>query len=191
MSKMKSFRVIANEIPFEHEHKNKLEDTFFATSNFFYNNPLAGACHLISSIFHVLLKEQGIENELCIGEVTDKKTKRFDHSWIEIDGKVFDIAIQLNLQYEENPPVYAGYDLYTEEVVKRFYGVPSPIGLGADGRTAFETPFVKYMDGFPYFKEGAWRIVELIGKDLDLKIDLKEVPKRYANTKRKLISDRK
>ncbi|PGT83289.1 lasso peptide biosynthesis protein [Bacillus sp. AFS040349] len=191
MNQTKSFRIVAEEIPFEHEHKSKIYNTFFAISNFYKNNPNPGACHLISSVFHVLLKEQGIENDLCIGEVTYKKGLFFDHSWIEIDEKVFDIAIQLTLQGEINPPVYAGYDLYTEKPVERVYGTTSPTGFDSDGKRVLKTSFVNYMNAYPNFKEGAWQIVKLIGKDLRLKFDLKEIPKRYANTQRKLISERK
>lgn len=191
VNQTKSFRVVANEIPFEHEHKSKIHDTFFATSDYYKKNPHAGACHLISSVFHVLLKEQGIENDLCIGEVTYHNHKFFDHSWIEIDGKVFDIAIQLTLQNEVNPTVYAGYDLYTEKPVERVYGTVSSVGFDAIGKHVLETSFVKYMDAYPNFKEGAWKQVKLIGSDLRLKFDLQELPKRYANTQRKLISDRK
>lgn len=191
MNQTKSFRVVANEIPFEHEHKSKIYNTFFAISNYYKNNPNPGACHLISGVFHVLLKEQGIESDLCIGEVTYKNRMFFDHSWIEIDEKVFDIAIQLTLQDEVNPPVYAGYDLYTEKLVERVYGTTSPSGFDSVGKRVLETSFVKYMNEYPYFKEGAWQLVKLIGKDLRLKFDLKELPKRYANTQRKLISDRK
>ena len=191
VNQTKSFRVVANEIPFEHEQKSEIYNTFFATSDYYKKNPNPGACHLISSVLHVLLKEQGIENDLCIGEVSYKNDMFFDHSWIEIDGKVFDIAIQLTLKFEVNPPVYAGYDLYTEKPVERVYGTTSPTGFDPVGKRVLETPFVNYMNEFPSFKEGAWQPVKLIGKDLRIKFDLKELPKRYVNTQRKLISDRK
>lgn len=190
MNQKKSLQIIANEIPFEHEHKSKIHNTFFVISNYFKKNPQAGACHLISGILHVLLKEQGIENDLCIGEVTYKKSKTFTHSWIEIDGKVFDIAIQLTLQFEVNPPVYASYDLYTKNIVERVYGTNNPAGFDQMGKIVFESSFVTYMSGFPQFEEGAWQLIKIIGKDLLLEFDLKELPKRYANTQRKLISNR-
>lgn len=191
MNQTKSFRVVANEIPFEHEQKTEIYKTFFSILDYYKSNPNPGACHLISGIFHILLKEQEIENDLCIGEVTYKDGIFFDHSWIEIDGKVFDIAIQLTLQDEVNPPVYGGYDLYTEKLVERIYGTTSPSGFDPIGKRVLETAFVKYMNEYPYFKEGAWQLVKLIGRDLRLKLDLKELPKRYANTQRKLISDRR
>lgn len=191
MNETISFRLVANEIPFEHKDKSKIYTTFFAASDYYTINPLYGACHLISSVLHVLLKEQGIENDLCVGEVTHKKGKFFDHSWIEIDGKVFDIAIQLTMQEEVYPLVYAGYDLYTEKLVERVYGTTSQLGLDLDAETLLKTPFVNYMNAYPFLEKGAWEMVESIGKDLRLKLDINELPKRYVNTQRTLISDRK
>ena len=104
MEQTKSYRIVASEIPFEHEQQSKILTTFFAVSDFYKKHPNPGACHFISSVFHILLNEQGIENDLCIGEVT-QGSQFFDHSWIEIDGKVFDIAIQLTYNEDINPPV--------------------------------------------------------------------------------------
>lgn len=191
MIQNKSFRVVANEIPFEHEHKNKIHNTFFAVSDYHKKNPNPGACHLISSILHVLLKEQGIENDLCIGEVIQDNNNFFDHSWIEIDGKVFDIAIQLTLQGDMNFPVYAGYDLGTSHLVNNIYGVTTPSGLDSDAQKVLETPFVKYMSEYPHYKTGAWHVIKLVGKELRLKYDLPGLKSRYASTQRKLISERK
>lgn len=87
------------------------------------------------------MKEQDIENDLCIGEVLTENALFFDHSWIEIDGRVFDIAIQLTLQNETNPPVYAGYDLYTKRIAYRVYGVDSPSGFDLDAKKFLKPHF--------------------------------------------------
>lgn len=65
----------------------------------------AGACHATSAVLHVILKEQGVDSELCIGEVRKNvKTQIIytDHSWILIDGLIYDIAI-----YKPLDPVFA------------------------------------------------------------------------------------
>lgn len=64
-----SFRVAATEILFEDKQKDKIFSPFFTLSDYYKKYPNPGACHLISSILYVLLKEQGIENDLCLGEV--------------------------------------------------------------------------------------------------------------------------
>lgn len=184
-SQAKPYRIAAEDIHFEHEHKEKVFNTFFAVSDYYKKHPNPGACHLISSIFHVLLTEQKIENELCIGEVKTGP-QYFDHSWIEIGGMVFDIAIQLTLDESRNAPVYAGFDLLTEVIPERIYGSQSPTGFDRDAKQLMKTPFVKYMDGYPHFREGAWKIVKVIGKELRLKLDINELRKKYKETQRTL-----
>ncbi len=183
LSQTKSFRIVATETPFEHEQKEKIFNTFFAISDYYKKHPNPGACHLISSIFHVLLREQKIDNELCIGEVK-VDTQYFDHSWVEIKGKVFDIAIQLTLDEAINAPVYGGYDLSTLDVPNRVYGTQSPSGFDTEAKQVFNSPFVKYMDAYPNFQEGAWKIVKLIGKELRLKLERIELRQKYAETRR-------
>ncbi|MFS0752627.1 hypothetical protein [Oceanobacillus sp. 1P07AA] len=183
--KTKSYRIIAEDIPFEHEQKEKIFKTFFAVSDYYKKHPNPGACHLVSSIFYVLLNEQNIENQLCVGEVKTG-TQYFDHSWIEINDRVFDIAIQLTLDASRNAPVYAGYDLLTEVNTKRIYGSQSPTGFDRDAKQILKTPFVKYMDDYPQLREGAWRIVKVIGRELRLKLDIIELRQRYLNTERTL-----
>ncbi|WP_167578715.1 lasso peptide biosynthesis protein [Jeotgalibacillus proteolyticus] len=181
----KSLRIVASETPFEHEQKDKIFSAYFAITDYYKKYPNPGACHLISSVFYVLLNEQGIDNDLCIGEVKTGD-KYFDHSWIEIGGKVFDIAIQHTLDESRNAPVYGGYNLSTGHPHNRVYGSPSPSGFDRDAKKVLNTPFVKYMDAYPHFKEGAWKIVKVIGKELRLKLDLKELKQTYRDTERKL-----
>ncbi|MFS0562758.1 hypothetical protein AB1K91_18745 [Terribacillus sp. 179-K 1B1 HS] len=182
-SQTKSYRISAEGIPFEHEQKKKIFETFFAVSDYYKKHPNPGACHLISSIFHVLLTEQDIKNELCIGEVKTG-SQYFDHSWIEISGKVFDISIQLTLDGSRNAPIYAGYDLLTNEMPVRIYGTQSPTGFDRDAKQLIKTPFVRYMDRYPDFKEGAWKIVKVVGKELRLKLDIPMLRQRYTNMER-------
>ncbi|EOT5152314.1 hypothetical protein ACND5D_003610 [Escherichia coli] len=53
-----------------------------------------GACHDISAVFYILAKEVGFEPTLLIGEVRNPATgSYFDHSWVCIDEKIYDVAI--------------------------------------------------------------------------------------------------
>lgn len=184
----KSYRVVAAEIPFEHEQKDKIYQTFFAVSDHYKKIPNAGGCHFISSVYHILLNEQGIKNELCIGEVT-QGPQFFDHSWVEIDDKVFDIAIQLTLIGDVNPPVFASYDLHTEEPINRIYGTQSPSGLDTVAKQVLSTPFVKYMNNYGRNAE-AWKLIKTIGRDIRLKLEPNQLPSKYIDTQRKFISNR-
>jgi len=76
-----------------HKEYEKLNELYsFLFNVVFDKKEFEGGCHLISSISHVLLKEMGIENELCIGNLHHYEAGFFTHSWIEIEGKVFDVA---------------------------------------------------------------------------------------------------
>lgn len=186
----KSIRVIASEIPFEHESKNNIYKTYFAVHDYYKKRPNPGACHLISSILHILLIEQNINNDLCIGEVTENRLQFFDHSWIEIDGKVFDIAILLTLNEDVNPPVYASYTLDNGDPVQRIYGVSSPRGLDPVAKSILNKNFVKYLNGYGHYNESAWDIVKVIGKDLRLKLNIPTLQTKYTDTTRKLVTHR-
>ncbi|WP_313891109.1 lasso peptide biosynthesis protein [Psychrobacillus sp.] len=187
LNNTKSYRILAEETPFDHDQSEKVLNTFFAVSDYYKLNPNPGACHLMSSVFHVLLNEQGIDNELCIGEVKTGE-QYFDHSWVEIDGKVFDIAIQLTLDGSKNAPVYGGYDLFTVTASDLEYGSKSIAGLDEVAQQIYVTPFVNYMDAYPVFKEGAWKIVKVIGKNLRLKLERIELRQKYKDTRRILKS---
>lgn len=183
----KSMSILASEIPFSHEQNNEILKTFFSVVDYYKKHPNPGACHLISSIFYVLLKEQNIENELCLGEVKNGD-KYFDHSWIEINGEVFDIAIQHTLDGSENSLVYAGHELLTGEKHSRIYGISSPVGFDMEAKMVKDTPFVTYMNGYPQFKDGAWKIVKDISKELRLKLDIDVLKDKYKDTTRVLKS---
>ena len=55
-----------------------------------------GACHASCSALYVALSELGYSPKLCIGEMMGQGLY-FDHSWIELDGKIIDMAISMTL----------------------------------------------------------------------------------------------
>lgn len=180
----KSLRLVAAEIPFEHERKGEILETFFSIVDYYKKYPNPGACHLISGIFHVLLNEQNIKNELCIGEVKTGE-KYFDHSWIEINGEIFDIAIQNPLDESVSAaPIYGGYDLSTCNKTGLIYGAKSLVGLGEIASGVLKQPFVAYMNSYGNFKDGAWRIVKQISKDLRLKVNINELKIKCSGVNR-------
>lgn len=183
----KSYQISATEIPFNHEKKQQVHSTYFAIINYYKKYPNPGACHLISSIFYILLNEQDIENDLCIGEVKIG-VQYFDHSWNEINGEIFDIAIQSGLDGSTNSPIYSGYKLTDLTKPEHIYGSKSPVGLDDEAKQVFACPFVRYIDAYPHFKQGAWKIVKDIGKELRLKLDIPELREKYKETKRLLKS---
>lgn len=181
-----SWRDIAEGVPFDHLQQEEILRTFHAMNDDFRVRPIAGGCHMLSGIMHVLLKEQGVESDLCIGEVRHPSGRAFDHSWVEINGKAFDVAIQQTFNGEQHGPVFASTDLDSGKDTKFNYRHRSFAGLGLEGRFAYETPFVTYMDGAP--KEfGKWGGIEQIAKRIGLSVNVNEMREKYWGIQRKLI----
>lgn len=181
----KTWSEIAEEVAFNHSRKAAIYKTFFLLNDDFKQNPNPGACHLLSSIMYVLLNEQDISSELCIGEVERPDGLYFDHSWIEIDSKVFDLSIQLTLNNERNAPVYAGFDLDTGFMTKFNYRFKSD-GLGSAANWIFNIPFSEYLDGAKHSR--GWGLIENVGRTIGLKLETDELRERYKDTKRVLVT---
>lgn len=56
-------------------------------------NGWVGECHATSAVLYVALKELGLDPRLCVGEVDAGFL--FDHSWVELDDKIIDLAVSL------------------------------------------------------------------------------------------------
>jgi hypothetical protein len=181
-----SYREIAMKLNFDHPKRKEITNTFFAVSDYLEEVQIAGACHLLSSILYVLLMEQGIDCDICIGEAAGFGSY-FDHSWIEIDGKVYDVAIQLTLDERRNPPVFNGINLKTGQPTEIIYGVKYTGLIGDAKYIVFSQSFGQYMDNFPLFQKGAWQIVKQLADRLGIEVDIQELRKKYANVERKLV----
>jgi len=179
-----SWRKVANNLTFEHPKIMAIRETFFAVSDYLKANPNPGACHLLSSILFVLMREYQIDCVLRIGEVLRPDGKYFDHSWIEIDNLIFDVGIQLTYDEQKNPPVYAEIDLGSGKPTKLLYGAHSPKGLDRETQQILKTPFIIYMNGFPLFKDGAWEIVKKIGSKLGLVVNISTLREKYKDIER-------
>jgi hypothetical protein len=88
-------------------------------------NNWKGACHESCGAIHILLNETGVTNTWCIGEAQVGQAF-FDHSWIEINSEIFDIAICNPLQPAfKSGPVIKGIDIDTNLPTTALYGVVS------------------------------------------------------------------
>lgn len=140
-----------------------------------------GACHACSSILYVLLSEIGYKPILCVGEVKEKNYL-FDHSWIEIDNKVIDLAISMTLQngMAVSDPIILDINSKSKEKTTIEYGIK---GEGFDCQTLLllGLSFNEYMRFFPDNNKGLWGVVEeILGKQ----INIEEFERKYYNTQR-------
>ena len=87
------------------------------------NKDWSGACHATSAMMHIMFSENGHKSRLLLGQ-GKLRHQYFDHSWVEIDGKTFDIAIAFGLEAQTHSgPIFAGIDLDS--------GIPPLITYGA------------------------------------------------------------
>lgn len=178
-----TWRAVASNIEID-SNQDEIFNTFFVVSDYLKVQPIYGACHLVSGIFYILLKEQDIECDLCIGEV-QAQFGRFDHSWTQINGDVYDIAIKIQLDGIERDPIFAGVDLGTGEKTESVYGISGGGGLDGIASHVLNTPFVEYMDGFSM---GAWNITKSLLRKLNITKSVEELREKYKNTERTLIT---
>jgi hypothetical protein len=108
-------------IGFEHEIETRM--IFFALLDFIKFMNWRGACYPASVALTVLFREIGLNAVLCIGNV-EFIDIRFTHSWVEVDGKIFDATIWMQGKHEvQNSPVVADRHLETGEKTTLLYGI--------------------------------------------------------------------
>ena len=137
---------------------------------------IQGGCHFLSSILHVILNEFDIDNELCLGNV-EMKGCIFSHSWIDIKGKVFDIAIMKTNRSEIslNGVVFASVDLSTGNLPEINYGVYSDQDLvDYTGKQVKKLTLGEYFGNNPYGSQFVWNYIA----------DFCKMKKKFVNTRR-------
>ena len=148
---------------------------------------LQGACHSSSSVLYVALSELGYRPSLLIGEVSGDKLP-FDHSWIELDGEIIDMAISYTLDNGRaaSEPIVLSKNIRFGIPPSLEYGV-TYLGLNGEALQVYRMQFVDYMDMYPYEKNGLWTVVQRV---LENDIDIKALREKYKDTERTYIQRR-
>ena len=159
----------------------KVKKTFFTVLNYIQKNDWNGACHASSSVMYLLLKEQGVNAKLYLGEVK-REGMTFDHSWLEVDGQPLDAAIS-NTQIKgiQFPAVFFGVELETEESTKSNYSFRSGSGLEPEMAFYNNNTLGFYLDGFPNHPKGLWGIASILAKEMGIKFNIGKAKKKYSN----------
>lgn len=111
--------------------------------------PYLGGCHDTSAVLYMQLRQIGLQETdvaLCIGEVKASGS-RFDHSWLEVRGQVFDVAICAPNKAGgfAGGPVFAGMDLTTNKPAEAKFGVESD-ALDDDAACVHDMNLSQYLD---------------------------------------------
>lgn len=172
------------------EQDKKISMIFTETYDFMMSKNWQGACHAISSIQYILLSEIGETPNLCIGEV-GVGVHSFDHSWIELNGKVYDITIENGLEGVRTDAVINGCNINDLKPTQIVYGT----GRKIDPPAAIikDLTLGEYLDGFLnqpkseilyFLQSGLWDIAVQIGKAIELNLDENELKSKYSEIKR-------
>jgi hypothetical protein len=151
-----------------------------------------GACHSTSAILFVLLSELGLDPKLCIGEVR-AGNPYFDHSWIELDSEIFDIAVSLPELIGENVggPVFASIDLLSVENTSLIFGISDGEGLGEDARIPFENTLNGYAEAQRREDDSSpdiWQSIVYLAPQVGLALTESDLIAKYGNMGREYRS---
>ncbi|MRX56498.1 hypothetical protein GJU41_21350 [Bacillus idriensis] len=164
-----------------HECEQQVKDIIRGTFDFIAKHDYQGGCHLVSAIVHILLTEKGYNPVVRLGEV-QVGDYVFDHSWIELDGEVIDVAIMNTLQDGfKFPPVLYGKSVVTGKQVEYQYGVSQY--LDATAQLVMGQSIGQYiMEGESH---GTLEIMKLIAEYSGVVLDnIDYIVSKYFNTYR-------
>lgn len=170
-------------------YKNAVESTIYNLFIYMIYNQFQGGCHALSSVLYVALCEIGLKPILCIGECEYPNQKPFDHSWIELDGKVIDLAIYLPLDQSVGSfggPVICDIDILTSQNSPIKYGINTGLPLSEETRFILDCPFSDYMTSFPNEVNGLWTVLRKILPKY-YSFNIAKLYEKYLNVERTLI----
>lgn len=112
---------------------------------FMRKNNWYGACHATTAMMYAIAKKIGIDATACIGECEQKGFNPFDHSWLVIDDKIYDLAISMPFVEEmAKGPVYGSIDVKTGKEIDMTYGIVH-VGLGPQASYAYSKNLYIYL----------------------------------------------
>ena len=174
------WKSVADSVDIGHRRANRIVRTFFRVLSFVKRSEWSGACHATAAVLTVLLREQGVSTDLCLGEAA-VDGGAFDHSWVEIDGTIFDVAIAMPLDPNNaRPPVFCGIDLETGAKTALRYGVSSCFAHDAPSKMIRSIPFDMYMSHFPQHPKGLWGVAADIGESMKMNLSATTLRKRHG-----------
>lgn len=169
-----------NNIVKENQGSDIVKKVFYKMYEIQKREKWQGACHAISALMYIALKEADIPVHLCLGQVEGPLNcgwMSFDHSWIEIDNKVIDIAISNGLNGIVNSePILYGKQIYSLKESEFIYGVPvknfEHVALKILG-----TSITQYMNG----GNGLWNILEEMCDYADISFEKRRMKNFYSD----------
>lgn len=173
-----------NKIISSHDYSDTVNDVICNMYRYMKQNSWIGACHSTCSVLFVALSELGYKPKICIGEVLHPLFQ-FDHSWIELEGKIIDLAVSMPMKkgISIGGPIILDIDISTNNKYELLYGI-NGTGLDSEAISVQKARFIDYMEDYPYKKNGLWGVVEII---YPKNIKIEAIKKNYIDVKREFI----
>ena len=139
------------------------------------DNSWGGACYASTAMMHTALKLVGIDSVPCIGVVRCKNGDIFDHAWLEVDGKKYDVALPFPMGNSTVAYFISEQGFLGVEDTPNFeYG----IDMELDSEALFVAEkFTNIMDQVPYWdnKVDYWDIIEFVAKFHQIESDKRKL----------------
>lgn len=201
-SPMENWKMNAEQLVQDVYENERILDIYLSLLDIVVKLNWEGACHATSSIMYVLFKEIGLNVDLCIGEVYYDDLC-FDHSWIEIDNNIYDIAVYKGLYGRcISEPIINGYNIETKEKCKGIYGGNRIYSIDSSANRIMQVSLVDYLSNFKMeyaftkkeikriediydsSKEGFWGFISIIAEKIGIKCDIEILKEKYKNVER-------
>ncbi len=170
-----------------------LEDIYKSMLDYVIDNNFTGACHSTSAAMYILLSELGLNPKLKIGEVYSYSDNVcFDHSWVEMDDEIFDIAIgypqppELGGQYVCGP-IFNSTDLSTDQYADVCFRYQTDEGLREPALSVSRWTLQEYNDNEDTDID-IWDFTVLIGSRCKLDLSRYSLIERYGSIRRELAT---
>lgn len=142
-----------------------------------------GACHDSSIVLFILFTELGLSSELCIGETQLESGVITDHSWVESDGLITDLAISMpNNPNHYHAPLFFGKSLAGGRVTCT-YGKKHE-GLSIESLYISKQNIGQYLSMHPWGEEFIFKKTKDIGKTIGLNLTIPKLKLKYSEVKR-------
>lgn len=166
----------------------KAKKVFKVVLNWIVKNNYRGGCHDTSAALHMLLGEQGVKSNLCIGEVKIDERRFFDHSWVTVDDLVLDASVCMpNIGGYAFPPVFASKDLLTLNAPQIYYGERSPVGFDNEAKFVSNASLSEYSSGHPDDPNKLWSLTKTLGKEAGIKVNAGKLKVQYGAVMRHVV----
>lgn len=160
----------------------KLIKSYNSVLSLVYRANWQGACHATTGLLTVLLRAQNIQADPFLGECFHNGAY-FDHSWVEVESTVYDIAISNPLIAERAcEPIFRGFHIVTKLPTQVKYGVASGAGLDPTAAMIEAMSFEQYLSAFPRHPKGLWGVAEDVAKkELGLRTNAEKLRAAHRN----------